>query len=108
MGKRPKMLASVVREVIAPVVQSCPDVCKMISITEVEVSEDFSYATVYISALEKPEVALEFLEKKLPLLKKSLGKIYRKRIPELRFRIDTRSQRGGKVDDLLEREMSDL
>ena len=101
MGKRPKMLASVVREVIAPVLHLCPKICKMVSITEVEVSQDFSYATVYISALEKQEKALEFLEKQLPTLRRSLGKIHRNRIPEIRFRLDPRIDRGGRVDDLL-------
>ena len=104
MGKRPKMLASVVREVIAPVLRSCPSECKMVSITEVEVSEDFSYATVYISALESQKEALQYLEKQLPSLKKTLGKIHRSRVPELRFRLDPRTERGGKVDELLEEE----
>jgi ribosome-binding factor A len=107
MGKRPKMLASVVREVVAPVLHSCPSECKMVSITEVEVSEDFSYATIYISALDAQEKALEFLEKALPSLNHSLGKIHRNRIPELRFRIDPRIERGGKVDDLLNLENKD-
>lgn len=101
MGKRPKMLASVVREVIAPVVRLCPQECKMVSITEVQISSDFSYATVYISALSEPERALAFLEAKLPELKTQMGSIYRKRIPELRFRIDPLVEQGGKVDSLL-------
>lgn len=95
------MLASVVREVIAPILRECPQECKMVSITEVQVSEDFSYATVYISALEQEDRALDFLEKKLPELKKQMGTIYRKRIPELRFRIDPLTKRGGKIDSLL-------
>lgn len=101
MGKRPKMLASVVREVIAPVVRLCPQECGVVSITEVEVSSDFSYATVYISALMHADLALSFLEEKLPELKTQMGSIYRKRIPELRFRIDERTERGSKVDSLL-------
>lgn len=101
MGKRPKMLASVIREVIAPVLRRCPPACKMVSITEVEVSEDFSHATVYVSALESEKVALEFLEKQQVFLQRSLGSLYRKRIPELRFRLDPRTDRGGHIDDLL-------
>ena len=73
----------------------------MVSITEVVVSEDFSYATVYISSLSEPDLALQFLEKKLPELKTQMGTIYRKRIPEVRFRLDTRTERGGKIDALL-------
>jgi ribosome-binding factor A len=79
----------------------------MVSITDVEVSEDFSYATVYISALESPEEALAFLEKQLPTLRRSLGKIHRSRVPEIRFRIDPRIDRGGRVDDLLEQEQGE-
>ncbi|MCA9370789.1 MAG: ribosome-binding factor A [Candidatus Peregrinibacteria bacterium] len=101
MSKRPKMLASVVREVIAPVVRLCPQECKMVSITEVDVSEDFSYATVYISALDHADLALSFLESRLPELKTKMGSLYRKRIPELRFRIDPLTARSGKLDSLL-------
>jgi ribosome-binding factor A len=96
------MLASVVREVVAPVARLCPKECGIISITEVEVSEDFSYATVYISSLESPERALSYLEAKLPQLRKAMGGIYRKRIPEVRFRIDPRTDRGKHIDDLLQ------
>ena len=95
------MLASVIREVIAPVLRQCPEQCKMVSITEVEVSEDFSYATVYVSSLEHPEDALKFVEDKLPELRTALGSLYRKRIPELRFRLDARTEQGQHIDSLL-------
>ncbi|MDA0376202.1 MAG: ribosome-binding factor A [bacterium] len=101
------MLASVVRDVISPILHLCPKECKMVSITEVEVSEDFSYSTVYISALEEPEKALKFLGKKLPSLQSALGKIHRNRVPELRFCIDPRIDRGNRVDDLLKQENPD-
>lgn len=101
MGKRPKMLASVIREVIAPVLRECPKKCKIVSITEVEVSSDFSHATVYISALEHEDTALTFLSDKLPELTQQMGSIYRKRIPELRFRLDPLTEQGGKIDALL-------
>ena len=108
MGTRPKMLASVVREVLSPVLHECPKACKMVSITEVEVSQDFSYATIYISALEEPERAVQFLEARLPALKSTLGKIHRNRVPDLRFRIDPRIDRGNKVDELLKKENNDV
>jgi len=95
------MLASVVRDIIAPVLRECPSECGMVSITEVEVTDDFSYATVYISALKEPELALKFLEGKLFELTRSLGQLYRKRIPTLRFRLDYRTERGGRIDELL-------
>ncbi len=101
MSKRTNMLASVIREIIAPVLRECPPACGMTSITEIDVSKDFSYATVYISALEHPERALQYLERRLPKLKSMVGAMHRKKIPELRFRIDPRSERASRLDDLL-------
>ena len=96
------MLASVVREVVAPVLRECPKECKMVSITDVEVSEDFSYATIYISALQQPDLAVTFLEERQPQLMRALSRLYRKRIPTLRFRRDPRTERGSRIDELLE------
>ena len=107
MSKRPKMLASVVREVIAPVLQRCPKECGIASITEVVVSEDFSYATIYVSALQEPERAVHFLQKRTKELQTKMGAIYRKKIPEIRFRSDERIERGGHIDDLLREAESD-
>jgi len=95
------MLASVVREVIAPVLRECPRACGVVAITEVEVSSDFSYATVYVSSLHELDLAMAFLEERLPQLKRALGQIRRRRIPELRFRKDPRAERGARLDALL-------
>ena len=102
MSKRPKMLASVIREVIAPVLRDCPSECGMVSLTEIEVSSDFSYATVYVSALREQDLAISFLKKRLPVLQRSLGQLYRKRIPALRFRMDPRTERGSRIEELLQ------
>jgi len=96
------MLASVVREVIAPVLRECPTECGMVSITEVEVTNDFSYATVFISSLKEPDLAMQFLKGRQQHLMRDLGKLYRKHIPTLRFRIDPRTERGSRIDKLLE------
>ena len=96
------MLASVIREVIAPVLRDCPSECGMVSLTEIEVSSDFSHATVYVSALREPDLAISFLKKRLPMLQRSLGQLYRKRIPALRFRTDPRTEQGSRIDELLQ------
>ncbi len=102
MSKRSKMLASSVREAIAPVLRVCPGECGIVSITEVEVSSEFSYATVHISALKEPVIALRFLEEQVPVLRKTLASLGLRRVPELRFRLDTRSERGSRIDRLLD------
>jgi ribosome-binding factor A len=96
------MLASNIRTLIAPAVLTCPPECGIVTITDVEVSKDFSYATVYISALRSPEKALEFLQKKSPELQRTLSALARKKIPMIRFRIDPRAERGSRLDQLLD------
>lgn len=95
------MLASVIREVIAPVLRECPSECGVVALTEVEVSNDFSYVTIYVSALSEPDLAISFLESRLSVLQRSMGQLYRKRIPLIRFRKDPRTEQGGRIDELL-------
>ena len=102
MSKRPKMLASSVREAIAPVLRMCPPECGIVTITEVELSSELSYATVHISALKEPKVALRFLQEQVPSLRKALASLDLRRVPEIRFRLDTRSERGSRIDQLLD------
>ena len=102
MSKRTLMLASTVRDTIAPVLRECPRECGIVTITRIEISSDASYATVYMSALKEPELALEFLRKEGRDLQRQLGKLPRKKIPLLRFRYDDSGERGRRIDELLE------
>jgi ribosome-binding factor A len=96
------MVASVVRETIAPVLRECPQACGIVTITEVEVSRDFSYATCYVSALENVREAIAFLSSQIPDLQGRLGAALQiHRVPRIRFRIDPRTERGRRIDRLL-------
>jgi len=97
------MLASVVREIVAPLLPSCPPECGVVTITEVEVSGDCSYATVYLSAIEHVEQALLFFEERHSELQKCMMSLRRRQIPQLRFRIDPRSERAARIDEFLRR-----
>jgi ribosome-binding factor A len=101
MSKRSAMLGSVIREIIAPVLRECPQECGVVTITNVVVSEDYSYVTVSVSALKAPESALEFLEGKTRELQRGLSVLDRKRIPHIRFRLDHASEQGNRIDALL-------
>lgn len=101
--KRPAMIASVVRSVVAPFLRECPQACGIVSLTDIEVSDDVNYATCYVSALTVPEQAIAFLQSRIPELKKAMGAALQMyRAPFLRFRIDPRTERGGRIDRLLE------
>ncbi len=102
MSKRPKMLASTIRELIAPALRTCPKECGIVSIVDVQVSTDYSYVTVYVSALQEAEKAVTYLERHVYDLQKTLGSLHRKRIPQLRFRIDPHGKKAGHIDELLD------
>ena len=101
MSKRTNMVASAIRGLIAPILLHCPKECGIVTITDVEVSKDFMFATVSISALSAPEVAVAFLEKQRMQLQRRLSALNSKRIPQLRFRYDDRSERGAAIEKLL-------
>jgi len=97
------MIGSVVREVVAPLLRECPRECDMVSLTEVEVSSDLSYATCFISALKVPDQAIVFLKSRLKDIHAHLAKALQiHRIPKVRFRIDPRTERGSRIEQLLQ------
>ena len=64
MGKRSQALAAQIRQIIAPILVMGPPECGLLSISSVEVSHDFSYATVYYTALEHLELAENFFKER--------------------------------------------
>lgn len=104
MGKRPAMIGSVIRTIIAPALRECPPQCGIVSITDVEVSPDLSYATVTVSALTDPEAAVEFLRAKRGSLQAMLTELGSHRTPRLRFEVDRAAAGARRVEELLEAE----
>lgn len=97
------MLGSVVRQMIAPILRDCPQECGVVAITKVDVSVDSSYATLYVTSLREPKLALQFLQRRLPDLQRSLFKLPRRKVPKIRFRIDTSEDEANRVDELLKK-----
>jgi ribosome-binding factor A len=97
MSHRPALLATTVRELIAPVLRMAPRECGIISITRVDVSADLSYATVYITALHNTKLAMEYLEKQKKEFQKNLGQLQSHRTPKLRFRIDESIEQATRI-----------
>ena len=102
MTKRTDMLESSVRKIIAPILRDCPQECGIVSITEVELSSDLSFATILVSALMLPKAAMEFLESRKKSLQREMGKLKTHKTPQLRFRLDTRAEEGSRLDKLLQ------
>jgi len=77
---------------------------KFVSVTDVELTNDLSYATVYVSFLkeEDKEKGLEVLEKSKGLLRSVVAKsITTRRTPEILIKLDESSEYGTKIDQIL-------
>ena len=84
----------------------------MISVSEVEVTSDGSYATCYVTVLafgsdaeakkKAEEDALEGLRSAKGMFKKEIGKqIKMRHIPELIFKLDTSMEYGRHIDEVI-------
>ncbi len=82
-----------------------PRVDSMISITDVEVSGDLSYATVYISRYgteKQRQDALEGMKAAAGYMRSELGRRLKLRVaPELVFKLDNSMVYGAKIDSIL-------
>lgn len=106
MPRRPEMLASEIRKLIAPALRECPPECGIVTITEVEVSPDSRVITVRVSALKNHPMALQFMEERRKELRHALTALHMHSLPELRFEIDFRSEQGSRIEKLLQDEES--
>lgn len=98
------MLASIIRNVLAPELLKVPPECGVVTITEVDVSQDYSMATVYVTSFSNNKLLLEYLNENKSLLQHTVVKnVARRRIPAIRFRIDERIERGNTIDELLKK-----
>ena len=77
----------------------------MVSVTDVEVTNDLSYADVYISVLgdeKKKDDVMEALDQATGYIKILIGERMRLRtMPEFRFKFDESIERGAYMDKLI-------
>ncbi|HEY2395536.1 MAG TPA: 30S ribosome-binding factor RbfA [Rudaea sp.] len=75
-----------------------------VSVSDVEVTRDFDFATVFVTALQ-PETskdAVKALNEMAKEFRRELSKVMRmRRVPELRFKYDDSVDRGARIDELL-------
>lgn len=84
-----------------------PKISGLVSITDVEVSHDNSYAKVFYSVLssdDKKEEIIEAIKKNTPKIRYEVGKRVRLRLtPELNFILDESLERGARITNLIEK-----
>ena len=76
-----------------------------VTITEVRMSGDLAYATVFVSVMgddASEDVSLETLRRAAPFLRSELGRrIKLRHTPELRFQLDQTLAQSDRIEELL-------
>lgn len=82
-----------------------PHIDSMVSVTDVEVSNDLSYARIYVSKLgsdKERESMLAALEKANGYIRSLLAQRLKiRKVPELRFSLDNSLEYGAKIEKIL-------
>jgi ribosome-binding factor A len=110
MRIRPEKVAHLMRREVALILQQKvrdPRVSAMVSVTDVEVTRDLSFARVFVSIMgSAPEVAktLEALGHASGFVRHEVGtRLGLREVPEVRFVHDESLDRGARVEELLKR-----
>lgn len=110
MRIRPEKVAHLMRREVAEILQERlrdPRVSAMVSVTDVEVTNDLSFAKVFVSimgdAAERAST-LEALAHAAGFVRHELGpRLGLREVPEIRFVHDESLDRGARVEELLKR-----
>ncbi len=106
MANKQERIASIIRKNIAEIIQfeiKDPHL-GFVSIPEVKVSKDFSYATVYVSFFKDEDInpSLEVLNKAKGFIRTELSKkLDTRRVPEIRFLLDDGYKKEERITELL-------
>lgn len=79
----------------------------LVSVTDIELASDYSFAKVFISVLandEDKKLALEALKEKEPHVRYEIGKRIRLRLtPKIEFHLDDSLERGSRISALIDK-----
>ncbi|MCR5184538.1 MAG: 30S ribosome-binding factor RbfA [Bacilli bacterium] len=106
MANKQERIATIIRKNIAEIIQielKNPHL-GFVSIPEVRVSKDFSYAKVYVSFINEKEIkeGMEVLEHSKGFIRSSLAKkMDTRRCPELVFVLDEGYKKEERISELL-------
>ena len=110
MRIRPEKVAHLMRREVAEILQRRlrdPRVSAMVSVTDVEVTQDLSFARVFVSIMGSPEeraATLQALAHAAGFVRHELSpRLGLREVPEIRFVHDESLERGARVEELLKR-----
>ena len=114
-GYRQGRLGEEIRKIISDMLLrelKDPRLSGMISISDVEVTRDNSYATCYVTVLDlsgdeearqkREQDVLDGLDSAKGIIRKKIGRLMKlRRIPELQFRLDKSMDYGRRIDEVI-------
>jgi ribosome-binding factor A len=108
MRIRPERVANLMKREIADILANelrDPRLGAMVSVTDVEVTPDLSFARIYVSVLTNDpqnDRTLDGLARAAGFVRRSLApRLGLREVPELRFLLDDSIEKGTRVDELL-------
>jgi ribosome-binding factor A len=114
MGFRPHRLADEIKREVTGMIQTelnDPRICRLSTVTDVEVSRDLRYAKLFVSVYgsdQEQSQTLEGLQSAGGFIRTELGKRIRLRLlPELTFCLDQSIQRGVRLTNLIRNVVGD-
>lgn len=103
--KKERIESVIKREIAKTITNTLNDpALKFCSVTDVVLTDDLSYATVYVSFLEEKdkEKGLDVLIKAKGMLRTVVSKsIDTRRTPEILIKLDESSEQGARIDSIL-------
>lgn len=110
MKIRPEKVAHMMRREVADILERKlrdPRLTATVTVTDVQVVHDLSFAKIYVTVLGDETVrkqAMETLKRATGFVRHELGdRLDLREVPELRFEYDGSLDRGQRVEDLLRR-----
>lgn len=106
MANKEERIASIIRKNVSEIIQfqlRDPNI-GFISITDVKVSKDISWATVYVSFFNEKDIkpSMQALERSKGYIRTQLSHMLdTRRCPEIRFVLDEGYLREARIDELL-------
>lgn len=108
MRIRPERIGQLMRREVADILENRlrdPRLASMVSITDVEVTQDLSFARVFVTTLlagAEREHLLEALKSASGFVRHELRpRLGLREVPEVRFVLDESIERGARVDEIL-------
>jgi ribosome-binding factor A len=105
---RPEKVAHLMRREVADILERRlrdPRITTTVTVTDVEVTSDLSFARIYVTMLgteETRKAVLEALKHATGFVRRELGnRLELREVPDIRFLYDTSLDQGAKVDELL-------